>query len=200
LFDDPRRTAPAAARNREPIAAVLRDLLPSEGSVLELASGSGEHILFFAHKFPNLSWQPSDPDPAARASIAAYGKDGRLGNLLAPLDIDVTAPVWPVAGANAIICINMLHISPWSAAEGLVRGASRTLSSGGGLYLYGPFRRGGHTAPSNAAFDRSLREQNPEWGVRDLDDVARLAGERSLILDAVIEMPANNLSVWLRRA
>ena len=127
--------------------------------------------------------------------------DGRLENLSAPLDIDVTAPVWPVYGADVIICINMLHVSPWSAAEGLVRGASRILSSGGGLYLYGPFRRGGgYTAPSNAAFDRALRTQNPDWGVRDLDDVVRLAEERSLLTEAVIEMPANNLSVWLRRA
>ena len=201
MFDDPRRTAPAATRNREPIAKVLRDLLPAQGSVLELASGSGEHIVFFARNFPALSWQPSDPDPAARASIAAHGKDWRLENLRAPLDIDVTESVWPVSGANAILCINMLHVSPWVATEGLMRGAARTLVPGGGLYLYGPFRRAGvHAAPSNAAFDRSLRAQNSDWGVRDLDHVSRLAEEQSLTLETVIEMPANNLSVWLRRA
>ena len=200
LIEDPRQTAPAAARNREPILRALRDLLPPDGLVLELASGSGEHVVYFARHLPRLSWQPSDPNPQARASITAYGLVAELENLRAPLDIDVTASAWPVASAQAIICINMLHIAPWSAAEGLVAGAARILDSGGGLYLYGPFKRdGAHTAHSNALFDRSLRERDPSWGVRDLSHVEGLARQHGLHLQEVIEMPANNLSVWLRR-
>ena len=199
--DDPRRCSPAAPRNREPILGVLRALLPRTGLVLELASGSGEHIVFFAGHFPRLSWQPSDPDPKARASIAAHGKDAGLPNLRPPLDIDVTAVRWPIAAADAIICINMLHIAPWAAAEGLMAGAGRLLAPGHGLYIYGPFMRdGAHTAPSNAAFDRSLRDTDPRWGVRDLGAIARLGEGHGLRLKQVVEMPTNNLSVWLLRA
>ena len=182
---DARRTAPHVARNAVPILEVLRDVLPAEGLVLEIASGSGEHVLAFAHGFPNLAWQPSDPDPVALASIEAWRAAEGAPNLLAPLRLDAAAPDWPLERADAILCINMVHISPWSATLGL---------------LYGAYRREGvPTALSNEAFDRSLRERNPDWGVRRLEDVAAEAERRSLALDRVIEMPANNLSVIFRR-
>src|SRR5229473_429235 len=155
---DPRLQAPAVARNREPILAVLRRVLPPAGLVLEVASGSGEHAAFFASALPLLTWQPSDPDPRARASIAAFRDAGGTPNLLPPLDLDVMAAAWPVTGAVAIVCINMIHIAPWSACEGLVAGAARALPPGGLLYLYGPYKEEGrHTAPSNEIFDADLR-------------------------------------------
>jgi hypothetical protein len=168
-------TAPAVARNREPILAVLRRVLPERGLVLEIASGSGEHAFYFAAALPRLTWQPTDPDPEARDSIAAYRAAMELPNVLPPLALDAAASRWPVTQANAIIAIlaiNMIHIAPWAAAEGLMAGAERLLPEGGVLFLYGPFREHGqHTAPSNAAFDESLRARNREWGVRDLDEV-----------------------------
>ncbi|MGH7001709.1 MAG: DUF938 domain-containing protein, partial [Stellaceae bacterium] len=146
---DPRLHAPAAARNREPILAVLRRVLPAQGLVLEIASGSGEHAVFFAAAFPHLQWQPTDPDRDARASIAAHRAESGLGNLLAPLDLDAAVPVWPVSRVDAIVAINMIHISPWAATEGLLAGAARLLPAGGALYLYGAYKIGGrHTAPS----------------------------------------------------
>ena len=197
---DARRTAPHVARNAVPILEVLRDVLPAEGLVLEIASGSGEHVLAFAHGFPNLDWQPSDPDPVALASIEAWRAAEGAPNLLAPLRLDAAAPDWPLERADAILCINMVHISPWSATLGLLDGAARLLAPGAPLYLYGAYRRDGVlTAPSNEAFDRSLRERNPDWGVRRLEDVTAEAERRSLALDRVIEMPANNLSVIFRR-
>ena len=197
---DARRTAPHVARNAVPILEVLRDVLPAEGLVLEIASGSGEHVLAFARGFPNLAWQPSDPDPVALASIEAWRAAEGAPNLLAPLRLDAAAPDWPLERADAILCINMVHISPWAAALGLLDGATRLLPPGAPLYLYGAYRRDGVlTAPSNEAFDRSLRERNPDWGVRRLEDVAAEAERRSLALDRVIEMPANNLSVIFRR-
>ena len=197
---DARRTAPHVARNAVPILEVLRDVLPAEGLVLEIASGSGEHVLAFARGFPNLAWQPSDPDPVALASIEAWRAAEGAPNLLAPLRLDAAAPDWPLERADAILCINMVHISPWSATLGLLDGAARLLAPGAPLYLYGAYRRDGVlTAPSNEAFDRSLRERNPDWGVRRLEDVAAEAERRSLALDRVIEMPANNLSVIFRR-
>ena len=197
---DARRTAPHVARNAVPILEVLRDVLPAEGLVLEIASGSGEHVLAFARGFPNLAWQPSDPDPVALASIEAWRAVEGAPNLLAPLRLDAAAPDWPLERADAILCINMVHISPWSATLGLLDGAARLLAPGAPLYLYGAYRRDGVlTAPSNEAFDRSLRERNPDWGVRRLEDVAAEAERRSLALDRVIEMPANNLSVIFRR-
>ena len=197
---DARRTAPHVARNAVPILEVLRDVLPAEGLVLEIASGSGEHVLAFARGFPNLAWQPSDPDPVALASIEAWRAAEGAPNLLAPLRLDAAAPDWPLERADAILCINMVHISPWAAALGLLDGATRLLPPGAPLYLYGAYRRGGVlTAPSNEAIDRSLRERNPDWGVRRLEDVAAEAERRSLALDRVIEMPANNLSVIFRR-
>lgn len=198
------RFAPAAERNRDAILAVLKEVLPKDGLVLEVASGTGQHAVAFAAAFPTLRWQPSDPNLEARASIAAWADEAPVDNVLPPLALDVTNPGWadtlPEAIA-AIVCINLLHIAPWSACEGLMRGAAAALPSGGPLYLYGPYKRGGcHTAPSNAAFDDSLREQNPAWGVRDLDDVRTCAAAQGLRFDDVIEMPANNLSVIFKRA
>lgn len=197
------RFAPAADRNRDAILAVLQRVLPSSGTVLEVASGTGQHVAAFASAFPSLRWQPSDPDAEARASIAAWRGDAGVANLDAPLTIDVTQPNWedglPEAIA-AIVCINLLHIAPWGACEGLMRGAAAALPDGAPLYLYGPYKRGGHhTAPSNAAFDQSLRAQNPAWGVRDLDEVSAAAAAHGLRRDDVVEMPANNLSVVFRR-
>lgn len=198
MTNDPRRFAPAAARNRDPILAVLRRHLPARGLVLEIASGSGEHAVHFATALPDLVFQPSDPDPHARASIDAWIDDTGLANVKPALDIDVVAAHWPVAAADAVVCINMIHIAPWRATQGLVRGAARILPAGAPLFLYGPFRRGGaHTAPSNAAFDADLRHRDPAWGVRDLEVVAALCAgaEHGLDLAAVEEMPANNLSL-----
>jgi hypothetical protein len=196
---DARQFAPATARNREPILEVLRRVLPADGLVLEISSGTGEHATFFAPNLPGLTWQPSDPDPAARASIAAWTAMTAASNVLAPLDIDARAPVWPVAKADAIVCINMIHIAPWPATLGLFAGARRILATGGLVYLYGPFKRDGrHTAPSNAAFDESLRGRNSEWGVRDLGDVSAIAAQAGLGLAEVVAMPANNLSALFK--
>jgi len=200
MIADPRRSAPHVARNAAPIAAVLRDVLPERGLVLEVASGTGEHALHFARAFPGLRWQPTDPDPAARRSIEAWCGEAGLANLLPPLALDVRAAEWPVAAADAILAINMVHISPWSATEGLMRGAGRLLGSGAPLYLYGAYRQAGiATAPSNEAFDSWLRAQDPEWGVRELDEVAAAGEAHGLALDKIVPMPANNLSVIFRK-
>ncbi|MGF1628911.1 MAG: DUF938 domain-containing protein [Kiloniellaceae bacterium] len=202
---DGRLHAPATARNRSAIAGVLADWLPSRGRVLELASGTGEHALHFAAAFPQLAWQPSDPDPQHRRSIEAYRRADGGPNLLAPLDIDTAAADWPLApptdtAFDAMVCCNMIHIAPWAAAQGLFDGAARYLRVGGGLYVYGPFKRNGvHTAPSNAAFDASLRAQHPAWGVRDLEAVAALAAAAGLAAPRVAAMPANNLSLWFEK-
>jgi hypothetical protein len=197
---DQRRSAPHVARNWEPIAEVLRQVLPATGRVLEIASGTGEHALHFARAFPHLLWQPTDCDPLALRSVDAWRSVAGLANLLAPLPLDVAASEWPVAAADAIICINMIHISPWSATAGLMRGAGELLASGAPLYLYGAFRQEGVTfAPSNQGFDESLRRRNPDWGVRRLEDVVAEAERNRLELESVVSMPANNLSVVLRR-
>jgi SAM-dependent methyltransferase len=189
-------TSPAVARNRDPILAVLRRVLPARGTVLEIASGTGEHAVHFATGLPHLTLQPTDPDTDALASIAAHRASAQLPNLLAPLVLDACAPSWPVTRADAVVAINMIHIAPWSAAEGLMAGAGRLLAPGGVPYLYGPFKENGrHTAPSNAAFDASLRARDPQWGVRDLDAVAALAREHGLALVERVAMPANNLSL-----
>jgi SAM-dependent methyltransferase len=193
---DARLHAPATARNREPILDVLRRQLPQRGLVLEVASGSGEHAVHFAHALPDLEFQPSDPDAAARASIDAWAAAENLANVRPAIALDARDEMWPIAAADAVLCINMIHIAPWQAAVGLVRGAARVLAKGGVLYLYGPFRRdGAHTAPSNAAFDRSLRAQNAEWGVRDLEAVAELAQAQGFAAPVIEAMPANNLSL-----
>jgi hypothetical protein len=198
---DGRRHAPATARNRDAIAAVLADVLPSSGAVLEIASGSGEHALHFAAAFPGLDWQPSDPDPAALTSIAAWMQEEPRDNLKPPLMIDASRPEgWPIAQADAVLCINMVHISPWDATLGLLRGAARLLPESGPLCLYGPYLREGiETAPSNLAFDQSLRARNPAWGLRAVEAVAAAASLEGLALKRIVEMPANNLSLIFRR-
>lgn len=189
---------PATRRNREPIRDALKDILPASGTVLEIASGSGEHTAFFAGAFPHLKWQPSERESTLLASISAHTRAARLENVAPPVAIDVARQPWPIAAADAVICINMLHIAPWSACGHLFAGARPILPAGAPLYLYGPFMRSGrHTAPSNAAFDRSLRAQDPSWGIRDVEDVA--AAAEGFALDRIIEMPANNLSVVFRK-
>lgn len=201
MADDARLHAPATERNRESILAVLRQLLPKRGLVLEIASGSGEHACFFARAMPDLTWQPSDSDSASRASIEAHREDAGLSNLRAPLALDVTSNNWPIAEADAIFCANMIHISPWETTLGLAKGAGRILRSGGGLCLYGPFMRDGkHTAPSNANFDEWLRDRDPRWGIRDLAVLARVFEAEGLSVQEAIEMPANNLSLWVKKA
>jgi len=196
-----RLCAPAAQRNRGPILEVLRRVLPASGRVLEVASGAGEHVVFFAKALPDLVWQPSDPDPAALDSIKAWTAHAGLSNVLPPRVLDVARARWahsidPVA---AVVCINMIHIAPWEACLGLFYGAEVLLSPGAPLALYGPFLRGGvETASSNVAFDASLRRQDPRWGLRDLDDVVREAGLRGFQLAEVVDMPANNLTVVFR--
>ena len=202
---DERLYAAATQRNRESILGVLRGVLPERGTVLELASGTGEHAVWLAAKLPGIAIQPSDPDPDSRASIAAWVRFTGVPNVRPPLAVDVEAPDWDATPAipralAAILCINMIHISPWAATLGLMRGAGALLPPGGVLYLYGAYKRGGaHTAPSNASFDQSLRARDPDWGVRDLEAVNGAAEHAGLAPESVIEMPANNLSVILRR-
>ena len=199
--DEDRQYAPAAARNRGPILNVLRSILPLSGPVLEAASGTGEHVVHFARAFPTLNWQPSDPSKEARRSIDAWIAAERLENVRPPLDLDAASDSWPIDHAAAMVCINIIHISPWASTEGLMRGASRVLDAGAPLYLYGPFRQSAKAlAPSNAEFDEDLRNRDPRWGLRDLDEVAACAGSHGFVLDRVVEMPANNLSVIFRRS
>jgi hypothetical protein len=197
---DERLYYPATQRNRDFILDVLRRTLPASGLVLEIASGSGEHIVHFAQALPKLTFQPSDPDPNALRSIAAWIAASGASNVRAPIIVDAMAETWPLAAADAVLCINMIHIAPWPAAIGLVRGAAAILRQGAPLYLYGPFMRGGaHTAPSNEDFDRSLKSRDPAWGVRDLDDVAALARSSGFTEPEITSMPANNLSVVFHR-
>ena len=191
--------APATLRNREAILAVLREALPSSGLVLEVASGSGEHAAYFAAALPGLDWQPSDPNPAALASIEAWRSEAQLPNLHPPVRLDAAA-AWPVSKADAILCINMTHISPWEATLGLMDGAGKTLRAGGLLYLYGPFIRDEvETAPSNLAFNASLKARDAHWGLRRVEDVIAAAEGQGLTLDQLVEMPANNLSLLFRK-
>jgi len=209
---DARQSAPATLRNREPILAVLQQVLPPTGTVLEVSSGTGEHAVFLAPRLQPRLWIPSDPNPAALASIAAWREHDPAANLAPPIALDVCNPIWPVEQRPlpaplqnldlqhhpiaAIVNINMIHIAPWAACLGLMAGARRILPPGGILYLYGPFKQEGrHTAPSNAAFDQSLRAQNPAWGVRDLEAVVAAAQAQQLTWLNTYTMPANNLSV-----
>jgi SAM-dependent methyltransferase len=198
-------SSPAALRNRGPILEVLRRHLPASGAVLDVASGSGEHVAHFAAALPDLVFQPSDPYPRARMTIGARIGQEKLKNVREPLALDASAGDWQLpadiaTSLVAILCINMIHIAPWRAALGLLDGAARELPARGLLYLYGPYRRGNrHTAPSNEAFDRDLRARDPEWGVRDLEVVIAEAAARNLALIEVVEMPANNLSVLFHR-
>ena len=192
--------SPAAARNAAFIAEVLKRVLSPSDLVLEIASGSGEHAVHFARALPALVWQPSDPDEAARRSIVAHARAAGLANIRSPLAIDAIRQPWPVARADAVVAINMIHIAPWDATIGLMAGAEATLAEGGVLYLYGPFREdGAHTAPSNAAFDDSLRARNASWGIRDIEAVAVAARAHDLHLAERVVMPTNNLSLIFRR-
>ncbi|MDB5644960.1 DUF938 domain-containing protein [Methylobacterium sp.] len=192
--------APAVARNRESILAALRDVLPASGTVLEVASGTGEHVVHFAAALPALTWQPSDPEPAYRRSIAAHARAAGLANLRPPLDLDAASAPWPIRRTDAILCINMIHIAPWAATLGLMEQAGRILAPGGPLFLYGAFRENGrHTTDSNAAFDADLQMRDPRWGVRDLEAVVRVAEDRGLRLDRRMTLPANNLGLVFRR-
>jgi hypothetical protein len=197
---DARRHAPATARNREPIAAVLWAELPPSGLVLEVASGTGEHCAHFAPLFPALDWQPTDPDPQSLASIAAWAESAACPKIRPPLALDASAPDWPVAHANAMLCVNMVHISPWEATLGLLDGAARLLAPGAPLILYGPYlREGVETAPSNRAFDADLRRRDPRWGLRAIEAMDAAAAERGLARTALHEMPANNIMPVYRR-
>jgi len=200
MEEDARRYAPSVARNKDAIAGVLARYLPSSGLVLEIASGSGEHAVHFASSFPALVFQPTDPSEEARASIAAWRQETALPNMRAPLALDVTAAPWPINHADAVTCINMIHIAPWEATLGLMAGAARIIPPGGLLFLYGPYKRAGqHTAPSNADFDASLRERDARWGVRDLETVAAEATAMGFAAPMIEAMPANNLSLIFRR-
>jgi hypothetical protein len=198
--DDRRIRAPAAERNKEPILEVLRRWLPARGTVLEIASGTGQHVTHFAKAFPSLSWQPTEIEVEQHDSIVAWIDFEKLGNVRRPFALDVGRHPWPIDDAEAVICINMVHISPWQATLDLMTGSARVLGENGILFLYGPYRRsGGHTAPSNAAFDADLRSRNPEWGVRDLEAVTDAARHVGLTFCEAVPMPANNFSVIFRK-
>ena len=203
MAERPRAHAPATLRNREPILDVLRRVLPqSGGTILEIASGTGEHAAYMAPLLPeNWRWQPSDIGEEKRADIDSHAEESGSTRIMPAILLDVTAEDWPVAHADAILCCNMIHIAPWGAAEGLFRGATKLLGGGDPLILYGPFKRhGAHTAPSNAEFDKVLRQQNSHWGVRCLDmEVMPLAKECGFDLDEIVQMPANNLTAIFRR-
>jgi cyclopropane fatty-acyl-phospholipid synthase-like methyltransferase len=196
-----KRHAPAAERNRDAILDVLGRELPERGVVLEIASGTGQHAVHFAASLPGIEWQPSDVDPTALASIEAYRSEAALDNLRAPVELDAQHPKWPVERADAVVSINMVHISPWASAQGLFAGAARLLPEGAPLILYGPFRFDGQfTAPSNEAFDASLKSRDPRWGVRDVQDLDALGGQVGLSRQCVVDMPANNHVLVFRRA
>ena len=194
-----KRHAPATARNSEPLAEVLAEELPDRGLVLEVASGSGEHAVFLARQFPALDWQPSDVDLEALASVDAWAAEAAVANLRPAIALDAAQANWPIAAADAVLCVNMVHISPWSAAVGLFTGAGRILTSGAPLVLYGPFiEPGRETAPSNLAFDQSLKQRNSEWGLRNTADLDALAADHGLRRTARYAMPANNLVLVYR--
>jgi SAM-dependent methyltransferase len=196
-----RRHAPATLRNRDPILAVLRRVLPRAGTVLEIGSGSGEHAAYFAAALPPLRWQPSDRTSDDFADIAAWARDGGAATVEPALILDAAADAWPLSQADAVFSANVAHIAPWSVMQGLLRGAARMLPRGGPLVLYGPFMRDGlHTAASNAAFDIELRRRDPSWGIRDLTEVITEGRRHGLQLDETVEMPANNLTLVMRRS
>lgn len=197
---DGKWSAPAAERNKGPILEVLARVLPRRGLVLEIASGTGQHVLHFAKALPDLTWQPSDPDAELRESIALRLREEPRANVNSPLDLDVTKLPWPLRTADGVLAINMIHVAPWAATLALFQGAKALLSAGHVLFLYGPYRRfGRHTADSNAQFDRDLRAQDPVWGVRDLEAVSEVADGAGFVLAETIEMPANNFSLVFKR-
>jgi len=190
----------SAERNKDPILAVLARVLPKRGIVLEIASGTGQHVLHFAKALPGLTWQPSDPDPELRASTALRVKEQQLANVNRPIDLDVSRLPWPSQTADAVVCINMIHVAPWSATLALLEGAKALLPAQRVLFLYGPYRRfGQHTSKSNEQFDSDLRAQDPEWGLRDLEAVSEAAASSGFVLAEVVEMPANNFSLIFKR-
>jgi len=196
--DSARRVAPSAERNKGPILEVLARVLPPRGLVLEIASGTGQHVVHFARALPALEWQPSDADPGGRLSIERWIREEALGNVRAPIALDVLQHPWPIDRADAVACINMIHIAPWAATPALFRGIHAVAARI--AVLYGPYRRGGaHTAPSNEAFDADLRARDPSWGVRDLEAVADAAAEEGFTLDEIVPMPANNFTLVFRR-
>lgn len=191
-------TSAAAERNKEPILAVLAAHLPTKGRVLEIASGTGQHVCHFAAALPDILWQPTEPDDGGRAAIVARLRDAALANVAPPLALDVTAEPWALErepAFDAVVCINMIHISPWSATLALMRGAARVLAPAGKLVLYGPFLENGTAVPSNLEFDASLKRRNPAWGLRELEDVSRLAASHGFERLDAVRMPANNLTV-----
>ena len=195
-----KRLSEACERNKEPILEVLKDVFPAQGLVLEIASGTGQHAIHFATNLPNITWQPSDMDPELRKSVEAWQAESNLQNLKTPVHLDVTSENWPVEMADAMMCANMIHIAPWEACIGLLDGAGRILPEGGILCMYGPYKVGGkHTAPSNEAFDQSLRARNASWGIRNLDDVALEARRRGLHLIKTVKMPSNNFCVIYKK-
>jgi len=195
-----KRHAPATARNSQPLAEVLARELPASGTVLEIASGSGEHAVFMARRFPALDWQPSDRDAEALASVDAWAAEARLANLRPAIALDAAAPDWLIVSADALLCVNMVHISPWDAAVGLFAGAGRVLGSGAPLVLYGPFVEPDvETAASNHVFDQSLRQRDPAWGLRSTADLDRLAAGHGMTRKARYAMLANNLVLVYRR-
>ena len=197
---DGRWVAPEAERNKGPILEVLQRVLPPRGLVLEIGSGTGQHVVHFAKALSQLSWQPSDPDAENRQSIALWSRIEALGNVRAPLALDVRERPWPIDAADAIVCINVVHVSPWAATLALFDGVREMLPPEGVLFLYGPYRRGGrHTAPSNEKFDADLRAHNPEWGLRDIDELAEVADRVGFALAEIVDMPANNFSLVFRK-
>jgi hypothetical protein len=194
------RDHPSGERNKQPILDVLVRVLPPDGTVLEIASGTGQHVVHFARALPKLVWQPTETDAECREAIRARLRATQLANVREPLALDVCDDSWPLVAADAIVCINMIHVAPWSATVGLVKHAGQLLVAGKPLILYGPYKRGGrHTAPSNEVFDASLRARDPTWGIRDLDDMTTLAKRHGFGQPDAIAMPANNLTVVFRR-
>lgn len=197
---DGKWSIPAAERNKGPILDVLARVLPERGVVLEVASGTGQHVIHFAKALPGLTWQPSDPDAELRGSIARRVEEERLANVNLPIDLDVARLPWPLQAADAVLCINMIHVAPWSATLALLEGAKALLPIRHVLYLYGPYRRfGRHTSVSNEQFDSDLRAHNPEWGLRDVEVVSESAVRAGFVLVEIVDMPANNLSLIFRR-
>ena len=200
MSEDPRRYAPATARNRDPLLQVLKSLLPQTGTILEIASGTGEHACYFAPAFGDTVWQPSDTDESAIASINAHRQADAPANLASPLYLNVMESEWPVSAADAVLCVNMVHIAPWACCESLLQGCAHVLPPGAPLVLYGPFKRdGAHTAPSNVEFDQTLRRQNADWGIRDMGEIAEAGKARGLTIEDPITMPSNNFCLVLRQ-
>jgi len=198
-LDDGRWVAGSAERNKEPILNLLKRVLPHTGLVLEIGSGTGQHVAYFAKALPELTWQPSDPDDELRNSIRSWTKLEGLDNVRAPIDLEVCRSPWPVTRADAVLCVNMIHVAPWAATQALFSGAKSVLDRGGLLVLYGPYRRHGrHTAASNEAFDAQLRATNPSWGLRDLEKVVEIADQAGFRLAEIVEMPSNNFGVVFR--